>query len=45
MPTIPTLYIVSGNSDIGLNKEFINIKNWATANKMIINNFSCYHLW
>ena len=29
--------IVPGNSDIGLNDEFINIKNWARANKMIIN--------
>jgi len=33
-----TYHIVPGNSDIGLNEEFnINIRNWARANKMIIN--------
>ena len=32
-----TNFFVPGNSDIGFNEEFINIKNWARANKMIIN--------
>ena len=32
-----TSLIVPGNSDIGLDEEFINIKNWARANKIIIN--------
>jgi len=32
-----TNLILPGNSDIGLNEEFINIENWPRANKMIIN--------
>ena len=31
-----TNLLVPGNFAIGINEEFINIKNWATANKMII---------
>jgi len=31
-----TNLLVPGNSAVGINEEFINIKNWASATKMII---------